>query len=180
MNINSLEKTVNILVSIATFFAIFFGGAFAIIEYKDYKKEVKIKHALEFVNRYNQGFILQSRQEEYKAWQRNQKTLIESIKNYESRISYKKIILNFMEREGIDSSVSYILNFFEDIAICASSKICDEDTINRYFFISGRTYIHKYYPYICDQRSKWNDPTIWKRLQNFYKPNFDKDFCSEE
>jgi hypothetical protein len=38
--------------------------------------------------------------------------------------------------------------------------------------------LRTYYPYICDKRSKWNDPQAFETIEHFYLGESETDICN--
>lgn len=179
MDLERAEKLGNISVSIVTIVAILCGGMFALFEYLDYKKESQRKNSLELVARYQQGEILKNRLKTDLAWEGIHGELIELFKKDTSKEAYENFVITVITKKELFAEVSSIMGLFEETVVCVNSGICDKETITNYFFTSGRSFFNKYYPYVCDQRTKWNDYTIWKRVQTYYNSQSIGKICSE-
>lgn len=177
MSLDNVEKRVNIAVSIVTIIAIISGGVFGVIEYLDYKKEIRIKNTIDLVNRYHSGHVLESKLRTDKVWNEMYPSLIELFSTDSSSEAYEGFVLTIINKKNLNSPVSVLMGLFDETVVCIESDICDKETIDRYFLKSGRSFFNKYYPYICDQRSKWNDETIWVNVQKYYNPGSTGKIC---
>ena len=178
MNLDQAEKFGNICVSIVTILAILFGGIFGLIEYFDYKKSNRIENSLVLVERFNQGEILKNRAATSLVWQDLHQELINLFQKDSSPEAYEGFVLAVVKEKNLAKEVSSIMGFYEETAICVNAGLCETRTINRYFSKSGRSFFNKYYPYVCNQRTKWNDSSIWKNVQINYNPESIGKICN--
>lgn len=178
MSLDQAEKLGNVIVSIVTVLAILCGGIFGLIEYCEYKKSNRIKNSLNLVERYNKGEILRSRITSGAVWQDLNEELVSLSQRDNSPEAYEGFVLAVISEKKLTKEVSSIMGFYEETAICMSAGLCEEDTINSYFSKSGRSFFNKYYPYVCSQRIKWNDPSIWENVQIRYNPESIGKICS--
>lgn len=170
MILDQAEKLGNVIVSIVTVLAIICGGIFGLIEYCDYKKSNRVKNSLDLVERYNKGETLKNRVITGVVWQGLNEELVSLLKNNRSPEAYEGFVISVIIEKDLAKEVSSLMGFYEETAICVNAGICDANTINSYFSKSGRSFFNKYYPYVCSQRAKWNDTSIWKNVQIRYNP----------
>ena len=178
MSLDNSEKEANIAVSIVTIIAIISGGVFGLVEYLEYKKESKIKNTIDLVTRYHSGHVLKSKLETDKVWNDMYPIMTEIFKTDKTSEAYEGFILTIIEKNNLTSSVSIVMGLFDETVVCLESEICDKSTIDNYFLKSGKSFFNKYYPFVCDQRNKWNDVTIWKNVQKYYNPDSMGKICS--
>lgn len=178
MDLDKAEKMGNIAVSVVTILAIFCGGIFGLVEYLDYKNNEKIKNSLNLVNRFQSGEILNERLKADSIWQDVYQELITIFKADASPEAYEGFVIAVISKKKMEKSINSMMGIYEETVICVESGLCDQDTIDHYFSKSGRTFFNKYYPYVCNQRKKWNDPTIWENIQKYYNPKSIGKVCS--
>lgn len=181
MNINNVEKNekiANIAVSIVTMFAIVIGGVFGLVQYFDYKEEIRVKNSLAILDRYHNDEVLKSNIKVYSAWSENYENLMKLIKEDPSAEAYEGFILALVEKKDLPIEINTIFNLYDETVVCVYSNLCDKDTIDNYFRESARSFFHRFYPVVCNQRKRWNDPTIWSRVEKFYNPESIGKICS--
>lgn len=160
--------------AIVTITAIVFGGGFGLLEYLDKKKESQISNTLDLVKRFQTTEVLETRQTLDEAWSSNYSDLLEVLSpaeeppDYDVSKAYKEYVMGFVERYKFSVQINLILEFYEQVVICVNASICDVNTVNDFFLRNGKVFFRKFYPYVCNQRRKWNDPSAWSDAQNYF------------
>lgn len=177
MTLDQAEKLGNILVSILTALAIVVGGGFSYHEYLEHKKDVRIKASLVLVHRYNSAATMKHTQVLNKEWQNANVEFNRALTSPDAADSYNKFVLSLVDEKKLETSLSTMFGFYDNMVICVESKICEREVIDRYFREYGKDFFNKYYPYVCHQRIIWSDDTVWLAVQNYFKPQLDPSFC---
>lgn len=65
-------------------------------------------------------------------------------------------------------NVMILTNYYNSIASCVASQLCDRETAERLFHDQGSTFFKNYWPLFCDIDEKWKDRLIENDSSVFY------------
>lgn len=171
MEFEKINKAAELIVSVITIISIIVGGIFAMVQYLEHKKELKIKHTLEFVTKFNSDKFMDLREKINNVWNDANPVMVKILTKDKTPEAYEGFVVALVKKYKIHSEIDNIMTLFEEIAICSIENICDKQTVNKYFYDDGKIFFRKFYPYVCDLRKKWNDKKIWYKAQEFYSDN---------
>lgn len=171
MLLDQWEKISSIMLSVISALAIVSGGTFTLIEYYDHKNNIKQSSSLALVSEYHSQDFIKYREKLDESWEIGYPVLIDILKsNTDKTKAYQEFVIALVKKEEITSEVNNIMNFYERIAICVNSGLCNKKIIDDFFIKNGRTFFRKYYPYVCLLRERWNDESIWKNIESYFNP----------
>lgn len=81
---------------------------------------------------------------------------------------YASIILDLFKDPRLSLSMNSVLRFHQELVQFVLKELCDREVSMSFFANSTGDMLRTYYFYICDKRSKWNDPTVFKAIEHFY------------
>ncbi len=168
------------IVSWITVLGLIVGGIFTLIEYRHHVRSEKIERTMGYLTRFNSQDILRYRvildrlQDSH--YQAESKALLNPIKS-KRKSEYDKLILDMTQPSINRESINGLMDFYDEIAICADVKVCDSDTAHALFNKDASAFFTTFSPYICDLRNKWNDRTIGAELENFFNGTIDSNSC---
>lgn len=91
---------------------------------------------------------------------------------------YEEFMIKFSKngKEGKDKYKNMLIlaNFYNGIASCVESDLCDQKTGEVLFKTEGRVFFENYYPFFCDQEIKWHDKLVESDSINFYDLKYPK------
>lgn len=82
----------------------------------------------------------------------HQESVVKFIKSNEDR--YQKILT--------------LTNFYNDVALCVESELCDKDTAEKVFKKEGNLFLGNYLPFFCYTEYKWKDDLVKNVSKEFY------------
>lgn len=170
MRLDRLQKLLNILVSLATLVAMVAGGLFALLEYLEYRQEGRVRQSLELVKQFNDERLAAQKAKTDDAWDHSQPQLVALFARDRSAAAYAQFVMTLVEEKALRHAISLQFDFYEQTVTCVNAKLCDQSTLDDYFLHSGKRFFNKFYPYICAQRRRWNDPSLWRKVQAYYNP----------
>jgi len=180
MNRARMKEWTEILVPWVQVLALLAGGIFAVREYRDHTRELKIQRAMDYLLRSSSEDLLSARfslsKREQKMTERFRSILLDSSL---SRDAKNRAYFDFVVQElimhgkddGLEVPFYNILAYFDEGVTCIQQGLCDEMTIKSGLSDFGQSFVRTYTPYLCYLRRAWNDPTIGRRVENFYNPS---------
>lgn len=181
MTLEQWEKLSITIVSFVTVLAIIGGGLFALIEYYDHKADGRKKISLALVSDYHSKEYREYRENIDEAWEVGHPVLISALTKEKCKSrAYNKYVVALVSEEKLSNDVGYIMDFFERVATCVNSDLCDKQIIDKFFKKSGRTFFRKYYPYVCNLRNKWQDNSIWSNTEVYFNPGGVNKICKKQ
>lgn len=99
---------------------------------------------------------------------------------------YEKFIRTFTKEDKDRYQKLLILtNFYNGIASCVESKLCQKETAKVLFQKEGKNFFQNYYPFFCHLNNRWEDELIERDSVEFYNllyenKTFYENFCSVE
>ena len=172
MQENSKSIT-DFLTSWLTLITLVSAAIFGVLEYVDHKQGVRVQRSLEYVERYNQDLYLNLRNRLADVLELEDKALIEtlvddSLSAEQVQRKYSDFINKMIVKHKLKSDLRRLLGFHEEVVLCANAGLCDAAVVRSFFTVGAQELFKGFYPYVCDQREKWNNPTIAAELENFY------------
>jgi hypothetical protein len=159
------------------------GGAFALIEYLEYKERFRIETSLKFVSRFQEEHLLKSRHRLRRAWDDayphisailRDKTVSQDAINR----NYYLFVNSHIKQQQLQSDLEVIMEFLQEISYCVRVHLCEPDVITEFWGREGEDFFSIYYPYICELRRKWNDSSIGEEIEKLFLPTSSRsDLC---
>lgn len=157
-------------------------GVLTPMEYLDVKQEKRVERTLAYVERFGDGIYADSAQLLDEAIEDHFADLSKllssnSLSPAELEKEYAALILSMFKNPALRSAINQVLRFHEELVQCVVNELCDSQVTLDFFLNSTGDILRTYYPYICDKRSKWNDPTAYQHIEDFYLQQPDTDIC---
>ena len=151
-------------------------------EYMDVKQEKRVERTLAYVERYGDNGYEESAILLDEAVTDKHAELTVLLKNtdlstLELENGYSVIILGIFKDKELRSAMNSVLRFQEELVQCVLNELCDRDVAMSFFSNGTGDMLRTYYPYICDKRSKWNDPQAFETIEHFYLGESESDIC---
>ena len=162
--------------------AIVCAGVLTPWEYFEVKQEKRVERTLAYVERYGDGDYADSAIALDEAIANQYSVLSKLLQNTELSTPelekrYVELILGMFEDPGLRSAMNSVLRFHEELVQCVLNNLCDKEVAMSFFLNSTGDMLRTYYPYICDKRSKWNDPQAYQAIEHFYLGKSETDVC---
>lgn len=148
-------------------------AVFGVLEYVDHKHDVRVQRSLDYVERYNQDLYLTLRNRLNDVLEKESQTLIstlvdDSLSPQQIQRKYSDFINEMIAKHELKSDLRRLLGFHEEVVLCVNAGLCDADVVRSFFSVDAQELFRGFYPYVCDQRDKWKNPTISAQIENFY------------
>ena len=174
MSVQENSKSItDFLTSWLTLITLVSAAIFGVLEYFDHKQGVRVQRSLDYVERYNQDLYLKLRNRLADVLELEDKALIEtlvddSLSAEQVQHKYADFINNMIVKHKLKPDLRRLLGFHEEVVLCTNAGLCDAAVVRSFFTVDAQELFKGFYPYVCDQREKWNNPTIAAELENFY------------
>lgn len=152
------------------------------VEYLDVKQEKRVERSLAYVERYGDGDYANAAM-----------MLDEAIDNQFAELNlllsdtalstaelgevYGEFIMKLFKDTELRRAMNSVLRFHEELAQCISNDLCDREVSMSFFSNNVGDMLRTFYPYICDKRSKWNDPGAYQSIEHLYLGESETDIC---
>ena len=151
-------------------------------EYIDVKQERRVERTLTYVERYGDNGYEGSAilLDEAVTGKHAQLTVLltnPDLSTAELEDGYSAIIMDIFKDKEMRSAMNSVLRFNEELVQCVLNELCDREVAMSFFSNSTGDMLRTYYPYICDKRSKWNDPQAFETIEHFYLGESETDIC---
>jgi hypothetical protein len=178
MNLDFWDKLAKTMLSGVTILAIIFGGLFSLNEYLERKQENKVARTLDLVDAYSKEDVISAQQDLDWHYDKNIDAINAALDSENFTEDFSAIIIQLIEKHDLSRQVDRLFYFYRTVAICTLASLCDKSTVESYFKHQGVVFFNQYYPYICQRRLVSGDNGIWMTVQEFFKPNLARDFCT--
>jgi hypothetical protein len=167
------KSVTDFLTSWLTVIALVSAAIFGILEYVDHKQDVRVQRSLDYVERYNKDLYLKLRDRLADVLDQESKTLIatlvdDSLSKEQIQRKYFDFINEMIAKHKLTSDLRRLLGFHEEVVLCVNAGICDAAVVRSFFSVDAQELFRGFYPYICDQRDKWKNPTIAAQTEKFF------------
>ena len=151
-------------------------------EYIDVKQEKRVERTLTYVERYGdngyeESAILLDEAVNDKHAELTVLLTNTDLSTAELENGYSAIIMEIFKNKELRSAMNSVLRFNEELVQCVLNDLCDREVAMSFFSNSTGDMLRTYYPYICDKRSKWNDPQAFATIEHFYLGESETDIC---
>ena len=149
------------------------------------KQGIRVQRTLQFVERYGDceyakyALLLDAAiDNQYTALQ--QLLMDPKLTADELEKKYTRFILQLFEDTELRNAMSQLLRFHEELVQCVINELCDQEITLNFFSNSTGDLLRTYYPFICERRSRWKDPSAYQVIENFYLEQSDSELCKVE
>jgi len=172
--IEATEKVSNIIFLWISIAGIVVASIVGYKEYRSYVSNRAIDNSLKHIELFNAKYTMDINKELSRAWNKGYPLLIKALKGRDKQEianRYSNYVLALIKEGGLEFPLDYIMVFYERVATCVNTKLCDKDTADIFFKKRGMVFFQKYYPYVCNLRAKWNDPAVGTILEGYFNPS---------
>lgn len=174
-----LNELITTWIGIITALSAITAGLFSANQYLDHKQAGNVERTLGYVQRFNDGGYAEAGQILDGAIHQNYEPLSHILKDSkpaELEKKYSAFILDLLDQEQRYLQLTKVFSFHQELIQCIDAEICEADISRHFFANNARDLIRTFYPFICSKRAKWNDPSAYARLVEFYNGSGD-DIC---
>lgn len=173
------DKSIGALVSILSFIValggVFYGG----IQYVEAKEAKRTENSISYLNRYNSDPVLKARTRADELLILERPGFVELFENMQDVAEYQTYFENFIQRNELATGLMLVFSFYEELVTCMEANVCDRNTANVFFQVGGRKFVENYYPLICKLRREWENPAIYKTVEDYFLGERPVPLCPE-
>lgn len=169
----------DIIATWVTIFGVFSGGIFAVLQYVDRASAERVRETLQYVEKYNEGSILQARTRLENFWNPRAEEVFAKQRQGE-RVLYVYLDAE-IRRNRLEGDVSLLNAFFDNLRTCTCANLCDLATVERFFGKDASDLNGLLFPYAAEQRKRLNDASIGASLEllaKSRKSGFARAYCA--
>jgi len=169
MNLQKLKTRLSLLQTTITLLTVIAGGIFAYVEYSAHGLSKQRDASVSLVSEYYKVENLEIREALDDAWRQAKPVLTQLMNgNPDQDQDYRLFVLTLVEQSSHEMYVLRLLSFFERVARCIQTEVCDDTVANEYFFDAGRIALTRYYSVICKHRSESINPSILRDTEKYF------------
>lgn len=164
------KNTISAISSVVTTTSIILGGFYTIFQYDNYQHEKKVNRVLEYSEKFSEQKLSQ-------AWNNVNNDYYHKFAEVETLLSKETFVHDYHEfvielEKKNNKDLEQLGDFFENLANCVDSNLCDKTVANQLFGRKAKEYYRRFYPRYCQKQKFWRDETIGSILEEVY--NADK------
>jgi hypothetical protein len=128
-----------------------FGIPYGIFQYWQIQKDKMTEQTLGFYKLYNATPITTYREQASKVLSKHKADIIAGAEKGEAELT--RALVGAISDEQAETSVTFVIDFFDGIAVCVYDGLCHPDTTYRLFGGIARDHYVNFYQFIMVQRS---------------------------
>lgn len=126
-----------------------FAAPYALIQYIQARDAARVDQTLSLFKMYNSVPFSAYREKITKSLAKNKDKIDETAKNV---AEFKAFQVEMLKQDDIETELLLLLDFFDGVAVCVTSELCDNDTAIKLFKPRASDLYVNYYQYISEQR----------------------------
>lgn len=153
------------------------------MEYYDHKDSLRLERSLSFAARLNSSPLHKTRNMLDKMWQQDNKKIRKILTDKNSTQDqitrrYYEFVVNHVRDHNLTGEFLSMMDFFHELTVCINGKLCSRDASIEFFSRYVQAFLKRYYPYLCELRSSWQDDSIGFKVEKLFLPNRTSDVCA--
>ena len=170
------KRVSDMLATWVTIVSVLSGGVFALVQYFDAKAKERVERTMASFTQFSEPALRQQRILLQRSWDTMNPQIVRVLtaqgkRQDEINRDYDRLVRASIAGNGdIQSAVIGVMEFLEGVAVCVQHELCDAPSARALFGRDGKTFFRQYYPYLCELRAKWRDPSIGLKLEEFFNP----------
>ena len=165
---DSIKPWLDICTSVLTIVGAFVAAAWGLNEYFNKRKEGRIKATLEYRQELNKDPVLSAQRKIDDILTSQKNLILETISN-KSEDDWTKLVYSIVESNNLQQPLDTLVNFYEDVYLCISNSICDEQTAIALFGNKVIAFRNQFYRYFIFTRAEMKDPGYASGLEALAK-----------
>jgi len=172
---------IKIVAGISAIFGVVFGG-YKYFEQKDLAATEKARErVLALESEYKEKDSLD---EISKVWRKHHEEFVNILQNEDmSQPEIEQANFTLVNRvikdNNLEDKIENLMDFFQGVAKCVKSNLCEEALANYYFGKDGKTIFRQFYPFICHIRKRREDDTKFSEFEEIFNPLTYKKPCPQ-
>ncbi|MEY4684446.1 MAG: hypothetical protein RLZ25_905 [Pseudomonadota bacterium] len=133
---------------------------FAIQQYADNSTAEQVNKTLSYIDRFHADAVSDAREKFEKVFDDRKNEIFKISTQPDAEVQFARYLERIMDEQDLDVLLNKILEFFDELNICAEANLCDEKTAIRFFGKYAWDFSGLMKPYIWHLREEYHDPTI--------------------
>jgi|GEM_PF-5777501 hypothetical protein len=126
-----------------------FAAPYALVQYIQARDAARVEQTLSLFKMYNSAPFSGYREKITKSLAKNKDRIDESSKDV---AEFKALQFQILKQDDIEPELLLLLDFFDGVAVCVTSELCDNDTAIKLFKPRAADIYVNFYQYISEQR----------------------------
>ena len=159
--------------------ALIAGGCFGLVEYAHKNRSEEIKATLDFLDRYDKPPYLGARQRVFELWHASD--YMDGIRAEAAKMKDDELaalLLKNVTDHRFEVDIDRLVEFYDALYACTCGRACEADAVIRLFHRQASDINANAFPYILEQRRKFNDPHIGVALHAIALAKSEKDLVA--
>jgi hypothetical protein len=143
-----------------------------ISQYRANSHAEQVNKTLKYLDRYQEERIYTARKSLEDAWNAKSAQVFEALKSPDGEAALARLLNETIAQERLAPAISTVLDFYDELEVCAAARLCDRDTAVRFFGKYAWDLYGLLTPYIRAQREALHDGLIGSgidRLSRAYR-----------
>lgn len=135
-------------------------AVFAIQQYADNSAAEQVNKTLSYIDRFHADDVSDAREKFEKIFDDRKEEIFKISSGTDAELQFPQYIQRVMDEQELEIPLNKILEFFDELNICAEARLCDEKTAIRFFGKYAWDFSGLMKPYIFHLRDEYHDPLI--------------------
>ncbi|MGK7945883.1 MAG: hypothetical protein AB4058_15580 [Microcystaceae cyanobacterium] len=170
------QNTIAAFSSLLTSLSIVLGGCYTIFQYQSHQQEKRVNRVVAYSDKFYQQKLSKSLTKINDQYYEQIEDINKILGQENYLEEYHNFVIKFTKEN--QEEVEIIGDFFEKLASCVASNLCDQETALKLFGSQGKDYFVRFYPYYCQKQQKWQDPRIGTLFEEVYYDNKKEGTCN--
>ena len=160
---NWLERNKSVLELIAVWtesIGVLVAAIFAIQQYADNSAAEQVNKTLSYIDRFHADDVGDAREKFEKVFDDRKEEIFKMSSAADAETQFPQFLQRVVDDQELEIPLNKILEFFDELNICAEAKLCDEKTALRFFGKYAWDFSGLMKPYIFHLREEYHDPMI--------------------
>lgn len=133
---------------------------FAIQQYTDNSAAEQVNKTLSYIDRFHADDVGDAREKFEKVFDERKDEIFKVSSGSDADTQFPQYLDRVVAEQELEIPLHKILEFFDELNICAEAKLCDEKTAIRFFGKYAWDFSGLMKPYIFHLREEYHDPMI--------------------
>lgn len=135
-------------------------AVFAIQQYADNSAAEQVNKTLSYIDRFHADDVGDAREKFEKVFDERKDEIFKMSSGADAESQFPQYLQRIVDEQELEIPLNKILEFFDELYICAEAKLCDEKTAIRFFGKYAWDFSGLMKPYVFHLREAYHDPMI--------------------
>lgn len=148
-------------------------AVFSSVQYLDAKQKDRVDRVLSYLERYGAAEMIGDRRLVELEWDKLNGRIRAIPKGSTEEVAqqYNRLVLGHIDANAnLNAAVVGMLEFFEELSLCAQADICDRRATLVFLGREGRAFFRAVYPYVCWRREMWSSEELYAATEQVFNP----------